>query len=180
MSRPIWFTADTHFGHVNILKYCDRPFDTIEAHDEALVENWNARVDRGDTVYHLGDFALCAAPIAESLLRRLHGSIQLIRGNHDRKPSGFAVVRDYTEIKRAGQRIVLSHYPFRTWNAMHHGSWQLHASSTISFAKALEISVHTLRNWEQGRRTPEGPAVALLRIAARHPNIIRENLRSAA
>ena len=48
------------------------------------------------------------------------------------------------------------------------------------FAKAIEISVHTLRNWEQGRRKPEGPALALLKIAARHPRIIRENLETAA
>jgi DNA-binding transcriptional regulator YiaG len=48
------------------------------------------------------------------------------------------------------------------------------------FARAIAISVYTLRNWEQGRRKPEGPAIALLRIAARHPRIIRENLRSAA
>jgi DNA-binding transcriptional regulator YiaG len=47
------------------------------------------------------------------------------------------------------------------------------------FAQAIGISVHTLRNWEQGRRKPEGPAVALLRIAARHPRILRENLESA-
>ena len=44
------------------------------------------------------------------------------------------------------------------------------------FARALAISIHTLRNWEQGRRTPEGPALALLRIAARHPRVLRENL----
>jgi uncharacterized DUF497 family protein/DNA-binding transcriptional regulator YiaG len=48
------------------------------------------------------------------------------------------------------------------------------------FAAAMGISVHTLRNWEQGRRQPDGPAIALLRIAARHPRIIRENLQSAA
>lgn len=48
------------------------------------------------------------------------------------------------------------------------------------FAQAMGISVHTLRNWEQGRRHPEGPAMALLRIAARHPRILRENLESAA
>ena len=52
--------------------------------------------------------------------------------------------------------------------------------SQVDFAKALGISVHTLRGWEQGRRQPEGPAVALLRIAARHPKLIRENLASAA
>jgi putative transcriptional regulator len=48
------------------------------------------------------------------------------------------------------------------------------------FARAIEISVHMLRNWEQGRRQPVGPAIALLKIAARHPRIIRENLRRAA
>ncbi len=47
------------------------------------------------------------------------------------------------------------------------------------FARALGISIHTLRNWEQGRRVPEGPALALLRIAARHPKVLRENLALA-
>ena len=46
--------------------------------------------------------------------------------------------------------------------------------SQKEFARALEISVHTLRNWEQGRRQPEGPAIALLKIAARHPQIVRK------
>jgi len=52
--------------------------------------------------------------------------------------------------------------------------------SQSQFAQAMGISVHTLRNWEQGRRRPEGPAIGLLRIAARHPRMIRENLRTAA
>lgn len=52
--------------------------------------------------------------------------------------------------------------------------------SQTEFARAIGISVSTLRNWEQGRRHPEGPAIALLRIAARHPRIIRENLERAA
>ena len=50
----------------------------------------------------------------------------------------------------------------------------------IEFATALGISVYTLRNWEQNRRYPEGPALALLKIAARHPGIVRESLSSAA
>ena len=50
----------------------------------------------------------------------------------------------------------------------------------LEFARAIEISVHTLRNWEQGRRKPEGHAIGLRGIAARHPRIIRENLESAA
>lgn len=50
----------------------------------------------------------------------------------------------------------------------------------VEFAAALGISVRTLQGWEQGRRRPEGPSLALLRIAARHPRFIRENLASAA
>ena len=50
----------------------------------------------------------------------------------------------------------------------------------VEFADALGISVHTLRNWEQDRRSPEGPALALLRIAARHPGVLRENLAAPA
>lgn len=50
----------------------------------------------------------------------------------------------------------------------------------LSFSQALGVSVHTLRNWEQGRRTPKGPALALLRIAARHPGVLRENLAETA
>jgi DNA-binding transcriptional regulator YiaG len=50
----------------------------------------------------------------------------------------------------------------------------------LAFSQALGISVHTLRNWEQGRRSPEGPALALLRIAARHPGVLRENLAATA
>jgi putative transcriptional regulator len=49
-----------------------------------------------------------------------------------------------------------------------------------AFAQALGISVHTLRNWEQDRRTPDGPALALIRVAARHPGVLTENLVATA
>ena len=48
------------------------------------------------------------------------------------------------------------------------------------FAEALGISMRTLQNWEQDRTTPDGAGLALLRIAARHPRIIRENISTAA
>lgn len=44
------------------------------------------------------------------------------------------------------------------------------------FAQALGLDVTTLQGWEQGRRKPRGPSVALLTIAARHPGILHENL----
>lgn len=52
-----WFTSDTHFGHSNIIAYCSRPFGSAEEMDRVLIQNWNARIRQGDTVYHLGDLA---------------------------------------------------------------------------------------------------------------------------
>ncbi len=51
----IYFTADTHFGHCNVIRFCDRPFASAEEMDEAMIQNWNERVTGNDTVYILGD-----------------------------------------------------------------------------------------------------------------------------
>ena len=51
----IYFTADQHFGHANIIKHCNRPFGTVAEMDEYLLEQWNNCVGRNDTVYILGD-----------------------------------------------------------------------------------------------------------------------------
>ena len=48
--------------------------------------------------------------------------------------------------------------------------------SQIQFAEALQISARTLQEWEQGRRKPSGAAKALIQIAFRHPEIIKEGL----
>ena len=47
----IFFTADTHFGHNNVIRFCDRPFSSAAEMDEVMIRNWNARVTGGDTVY---------------------------------------------------------------------------------------------------------------------------------
>lgn len=51
----IYFTADTHFGHCNVIRFCDGPFASAEEMDEAMIQNWNERVTGNDTVYILGD-----------------------------------------------------------------------------------------------------------------------------
>ena len=57
-----WFTADTHLGHQNIIKYCNRPFKTLDEMDTAIIRNWNERVDPDDTVLVLGDFCFRNSP----------------------------------------------------------------------------------------------------------------------
>lgn len=53
----VWFTADQHFGHANVIKHSQRPFSSIEEMDATLIKNWNRCVKKGDDVFHLGDFA---------------------------------------------------------------------------------------------------------------------------
>lgn len=78
----IWVTSDTHFGHANIIKYCDRPFDDVSHMNEVLVENWNATIKPQDKVYHLGDVFM-GGEKGSSVLHRLNGKKRLIMGNHD-------------------------------------------------------------------------------------------------
>ena len=71
-----YFIADTHFGHENILQLCQRPFESIDAMNEALIAAWNSRVTGNDTVFILGDlFYRCADP--EPILQRLKGRKRL-------------------------------------------------------------------------------------------------------
>ncbi len=79
-----YFTADLHFGHANIIGYCDRPFSSVDHMNEMLVANWNDTVKPRDIVYVLGD--ICMGRVRETLeyVDRLNGRKVLIPGNHDR------------------------------------------------------------------------------------------------
>ena len=87
MANQIYFTADLHFGHTNILKHSpNRPYsDTvdIQAHDEWLLDLWRNTVDKRDTIYILGDLTFLKSEDARHLLEKLPGHKFLIEGNHD-------------------------------------------------------------------------------------------------
>lgn len=122
----VWFTADTHFGHQRIIRYCGRPFESISEMDEHLIQAWNARVEPKDTVYHLGDFAL-ASPAR--YIHRLNGRIMLVRGNHDMERGAdelqvFKEVHDMITLVK--QNLVLCHYPMRSWPRIRKGAVMLH------------------------------------------------------
>jgi calcineurin-like phosphoesterase family protein len=105
-----WFTADTHFGHENIIKYCNRPFKDADEMDETLIRNWNERVTKGDTVFHLGDFCFKRSHRGKDIVDRLNGDIILIKGNHDKKQSIKTII-DSMVVYYNGHRIWLTHYP---------------------------------------------------------------------
>lgn len=76
--------ADSHFCHANIIKYCNRPWNTVEEMNEGMIERWNEVVGENDTVIHLGDFSFGNRTKVESVFHRLNGKIDLVLGNHDR------------------------------------------------------------------------------------------------
>ncbi|GJQ43678.1 MAG: hydrolase [Ignavibacteriaceae bacterium] len=108
MERKIFFTADTHFNHAGIIKSCNRPFANVDEMNEALIQNWNNKVDVLDEVYHLGDFIWKGnSQRVQEIIYRLNGKIYIIKGNHDHSQqvkyyencSNVGWVKDYFELK---------------------------------------------------------------------------------
>lgn len=88
--QKIFFTSDLHFGHENVLRFDNRPFETVEEMDDELIKRWNDKVGKGDLVYVLGDLIWkTATNEAVQIIKRLNGQIILIKGNHDR----FCIMR---------------------------------------------------------------------------------------
>ena len=79
----VFVIADTHFGHENIIRYCNRPFSTVEEMDKALIKNWNETVSNNDVVIHLGDVGLGSKEYISSIIKQLNGKKILVMGNHD-------------------------------------------------------------------------------------------------
>lgn len=80
--QRVFFTSDLHFGHNNIMRFCNRPFKSIEEMDEALIQKWNSVVSKNDLVFDLGDFAFAPNWRWKEILGRLNGHHYLILGNH--------------------------------------------------------------------------------------------------
>lgn len=140
MKPNIFFTADHHFGHANIIKFSERPFESIEEMNNELIKRWNEKIRNDETVYHLGDVSLGKPDFTKEILDQLNGKIHLIKGNHEYSalcvPDRFEWIKDYHELyvededaNLGKQKITLLHYAMRTWNGSHHGTWQLYGHS---------------------------------------------------
>ncbi len=156
----IYFTSDTHFLHKNILKYSNRPFASVEEMNEALIEKWNAVVEPGDTIYHLGDFGLGNVNKLREIMNRLNGNKRYIIGNHDSgdllKKIGESCewMKDYYRLRIPEHSasstasdytyIIMSHYPIASWDMMAHGAIHLHGHTHNSYkanGKILDVGV---------------------------------------
>ena len=129
----VFFTSDTHFGHSNIIKYCQRPFNSAEHMDEVLISNWNEVVSPQDIVFHLGDFCFGSDKEWIKILQRLNGTKYLILGNHDlKKIANSNQIKDYfadinmqMRVVVDKQKMLLNHYPFLCFEGGYQNVWQL-------------------------------------------------------
>jgi len=133
----IFFTADTHFGHSNIIKYLNRPFVDVNDMNDTLIKNWNKVVPKDGIVYHLGDVGFFDFwDNVETFLSNLNGKIRLIKGNHDWKYDWFSClnyVKSLDTIVINGLPIVLCHYAMKIWDRKHYGALHLfgHSHGTV-------------------------------------------------
>ena len=131
----IWFTSDTHFGHAGVLGSCERPWGTVGAMNDALINAINARVMPNDVLYHLGDFSYrTTVEEARGLRARIRcREVHWVPGNHDKdwaQPAAagtFVVERPICTLKLDdGRRVVMCHYPMMDWPGLGRGAIHLH------------------------------------------------------
>lgn len=127
-----WYTADPHFGHANIIRYCGRPFRSAPEMDAALLAAYAAAVGPDDDLWVIGDLCLGDYLRDDAALGRLFAALpgrrHLVTGNHDSAAvTGLPwdSVRDIAEIDDGGVRAVLCHYPLMTWPGAREGAVHL-------------------------------------------------------
>lgn len=154
-----WFTSDLHFFHKNILKFTNRPADTIDDMHELIINNINEVVKPSDILYHLGDLNFGKPVYMLDFFERINCEVQLLQGNHDSDGAmrlyrlAPNVVRaecsPYLEVREGGQKLVLCHYPLAVWKNNHHGSWHLYGHCHNSYqnvGKSIDVGIDAA--WE--------------------------------
>jgi len=130
----IYFTADTHFCHGNIIGSCNRPFKDVHEMKSEMIGRWNSYVTDHDEIYILGDFLYKGTGReANKILAQLKGRKYLIKGNHEKylddpefRHGAFEWIKDYFVLNYNGTEIILFHFPILQWHKSHRGSIHLY------------------------------------------------------
>lgn len=122
-----WFTSDWHLGHDNIIRYCNRPFSSVQHMNENLVSVFNFHVAPDDHVYFLGDMVMGKVAKNLSYIERLNGTKFLIPGNHDKvwegrshyfkhldayEDAGFNILPGQMIMRFPQSEVLLCHFPY--------------------------------------------------------------------
>jgi calcineurin-like phosphoesterase family protein len=136
----LWVWSDPHFGHANIIRFCNRPFANVEEMDQGLIDNHNAVVGPEDTVICNGDFQFYKNDMG--IFEKLAGKYKiLIKGNHDHKVTrkmSWDAIHDVYEFVHNSKKIVMFHYPIESWNNKFHGSIHLYGHTHSEDMPAIE------------------------------------------
>lgn len=134
--QHIYFTSDMHFGHRNVIRFCNRPFADEKEMAQGLIKNWNDKVKPNDFVFSLGDFSwFTGRHQVKKLIEQLHGKKYLVPGNHCKEgmyelvdDPNFHECSDTVVLYVRGQEgdprfadkkvyeIVLNHYPLSCYS----------------------------------------------------------------
>lgn len=151
----IFVTSDLHFGHKNIIKYENRPYETIEQMNKDLIDRWNNVVKENDTIYILGDFSWYKGEQTNEILKQLNGRKILIIGNHDEiflkdkkfDKTLFEEITIYKQVKYNKKVFVLFHYPIAEHNGKMNGYIHLYGhihSMNLELEKELGELCHNV------------------------------------
>ena len=121
------YISDQHFYHASLNRQMDnRGFEGYEDMNRYMIDQWNKKVRARDEVYVLGDFSIAKGEATNKILSQLAGKKYLIAGNHDTyltdkafRSDYFRWIRPYAEIRDAGRKVVLSHYPIFCYNGQY-------------------------------------------------------------
>lgn len=150
----VFFTSDLHFRHGNIIKYCNRPFETVQEQTEKLIENWNKIVPDTAIVFILGDFAFASKNQQRTILQKLTGKKYLVLGNHDQNipEEEFEGIYDLVEVSiKVGENwetFILSHRPLLCWEGSERGTYMLSGHIHSSNIRKEDCQNGDIELWE--------------------------------
>lgn len=133
--NKVFFTSDLHCYHKNIIKYCNRPFDSVEEMNQTIIDNWNRVVPEDGITFVLGDCVFGGKEKWSKIFSQLNGIKYLIRGNHDGNFTSrdiftaeydFKLINVMFDDKCPEQYIFACHYPMISWPHMEKGSWMVY------------------------------------------------------
>ena len=120
--KKVYFWSDQHFGHANIIKYSNRPFDDKGHMDKVMIKNYFDVVNDEDLVVWVGDVAFSGVTECRQIFNNLPGTKVLVMGNHDfdRKNNfkDFGIFQEvymatvfHLKIEDKICNLLISHYP---------------------------------------------------------------------
>lgn len=160
----IYYIADLHLGHKNVIIHDNRPFASVDEMDQAIIKNWSKTVHPWDTVYIIGDMIWARQGAWDHYLKQMPGHKILIRGNHDvRRLSPISVrhfdeVVDYKEIMDRDRRVIMCHYPIPFHNhSFHSDTWMLYGHVHVS--KEAQMMEDLTRRIVKDQQGPKGQLI---------------------